>query len=398
MADTPDLFERLPEPALVLSAHGETLHGNRAFHALAERLAVPPLLMSLFGPPSRVLLAEAQRQGGATGFLPLVSGDNLSHGYRVQITPAADDTWLALLVDLSEEAEWRHQLFRRNTELAVLNDIGAALSGALEPGELAERIWQQTGRIMRNDDFFFAMRDLDTDGISFLIWVSDGKPDPSMSRCTRDCAVTEHVLSTAKPLLLNGDVTAQLAELGIEPGIRDWQSLLVVPVIVNGRPVGVIALHDRACAHRYGREELGVMGVIATQAAAAARTSTMFETMRRAHDELSRTQAQLLESERLRGVTETVGALNHEVNNPLATIAGTAQLLLRSPLSNDEGLRERLERILGAAKRIQQVTARMSSLIQAHSRPYPGNSQILDLGRSLAREDRPGAGGMDAAA
>lgn len=398
MANAPELFERLPEPALLLSARGETLHGNRAFLALAERLAVPPLLASLFGPPSRVLLAEAQRTGGATGFLPLVTGENLSHGYRVQITPAGDgDTWIALLVDLSEEAEWRHQLFRRNTELAVLNDIGAALGGALEPGELAERIWQQTGRIMRNDDFFIAARDPESGGVTFLTWVQNGRPDHDMVRCTRDCAVTEHVLSTGKPLLLNGDVTGQLVAIGIEPAIRDWASLLVVPVVVDGRPLGVIALHDRERSDRYGAQELGVMGVIATQAAAALRTSNMFETMRRAHDELSRTQAQLLESERLRGVTETVGALNHEVNNPLATIAGTAQLLLRSPIANDEGLRDRLERILSAAKRIQQVTARMSSVIQAHSRPYPGNSQILDLRRSITREDRTGDG-MDAAA
>ena len=40
--------------------------------------------------------------------------------------------------------------------------------------------------------------------------------------------------------------------------------------------------------------------------------------------------------------------------------------------------------MLEAAKRIQFVTSKMASLIQAHSRPYPGQAQILDVRRSIA--------------
>jgi nitrogen-specific signal transduction histidine kinase len=93
----------------------------------------------------------------------------------------------------------------------------------------------------------------------------------------------------------------------------------------------------------------------------------------------------LLESERLRGVAETVGALNHEVNNPLAAIAGNAQLLLRTPDGLSAQARIKLESILEAARRIQRVTAKMSSLIQATTVPYPGAQAIIDVKRSVAR-------------
>ena len=44
--------------------------------------------------------------------------------------------------------------------------------------------------------------------------------------------------------------------------------------------------------------------------------------------------------------------------------------------------------MLEAAKRIQHVTGKMATLIQANSRPYPGQTAILDLRGSLARGER----------
>lgn len=391
MSPTPDavaLLDRMPEPVLLLDARGETLHANEAFHSLAARMGVPALLSALFGPPAQVLLTEAARKGGAMAYLPLVCGDDLSHGYRAQIVRGTGaDTWLVMLVDLKEEVEWRHQLFRRNTELSVLNEIGMALTGAIDLHELAVRIWRETSRIMHCDDFSFALRDPQDGDLRFLLWVAGGQNDAEKAASTRHCDITEALLASGEPLLINGDVWAELESCGLRSTLQGCRSLLAVPLVVNGLPSGVLVLADFQRDGRYGRDELGVMSVIATQAAVAVQTAQLFDNMRRAHEELSRTQAQLLEAERLRGVTETVGALNHEVNNPLATIAGTAQLLLRSDAANDEALRERLERILGAAKRIQQVTSRMSTLIQATSRPYPGNARILDVRGSTALGD-----------
>jgi signal transduction histidine kinase len=101
---------------------------------------------------------------------------------------------------------------------------------------------------------------------------------------------------------------------------------------------------------------------------------------------------ELLEAERLRGVTETVGALNHEINNPLAAIVGNAQLMLRTGDGLGPESRVKLEAIADAARRIQQVTARMASLIQATSMPYAGEGSILDLRRSRTAGE-PAEGG-----
>jgi len=387
MPADPTLLERLPEPVLLVSATGGTLYANRAFREIADQYAVGAKLCALFGPPANVVLGEARRNGSASAFLPLVVGDDLAKGYRLSIRGGSEDGTLAVqLTDLSDEVAWRHQLFLRNSELSVLNDIGAALSATLELDVLARRIWEQTGRIMDHSNFFFALHDRETNTIRFPMWVREGQIGEEDRSRPYQRGLTEYILSTRQPLLLNGDVGGQLDALGITRIGPDCASFLGVPILTDGEAVGVLGLQDRVTADRYTRHEMGILSIVATQAGAAVRNARLFSATRQAYEELSATQAKLLESERLRGVTETVGALNHEVNNPLATIVGTAQLLLRRE-DLEEVTRPRVERMLEAAKRIQAVTSHMAKIIHATSRPYPGQDSILDVRSSLARLD-----------
>lgn len=379
------LLERIPEPVLLVSPTGDTLYGNAAFHRLVGQLSVPGRLTGLFGAPAQVVIAEARRNGLARAFLPLAGLPDSGRGYRLEVRGGSEDGTLAvLLIDLSEEVAWRHQLFLRNSELTVLNDIGTALTATLEMNILARRIWEQTGRIMDHSNFFIALHDRDTDRITFPIWVEDAQIEDGSPSRPFGKGLTEHILLTKQPLLLSGDVLGQLDQLGVERIGRVCNSFIGAPILSDGAAVGVLAVQDYSNTARYGRHELGVLGIVANQAGAAIRNAQLFDTARRAYQELSQAQNQLLESERVRGVTETVGALNHEVNNPLATIVGSAQLLLRrTDLEPD--LRIKIERMLEAGRRIQQVTGRMATLIQATSRPYPGHSAIIDLRGSLTQ-------------
>jgi signal transduction histidine kinase len=154
--------------------------------------------------------------------------------------------------------------------------------------------------------------------------------------------------------------------------------------------IGAIVVQDFERAGCFTAHDMAVLGVIAAQASTAIRNTRLLADARRAVRELSEAQSKLLESERLRTVHETVGALSHEINNPLASISGNAQLLLRGDRL-EPALREKLERIFEASRRIETVTARMSNLIQTASMLYPGETAILDLARSRARDDQPPA-------
>jgi hypothetical protein len=386
------LLERLPDPVLLMLPNGDSLYANRAFHDLAARHGVEARLSALFGPPAQVVLAEARRSGRSSAFLPLVVSEDTSQGFRLTVRADAEDGTLAVqLTDLSEEVAWRHQLFLRNSELTVLNDIGMALSGTLEMDILARRIWEQTGRMMDNTHFYIALHDREQNLIDFPLWVDEGKIAGVNRARPFGNGLTEYLILGKQAVLLNGDVASQLDQMGLQRIGRPCVSFVGVPILSDGEAIGVIALQDYETPNRYGRHELGVLNIVGTQASAAIRNARLFEATRRAYEELSAAQTRLLESERLRGVTETVGALNHEVNNPLATIVGTAQLLLRGDRL-DPDTRQKVERVLEGAKRIQSVTGKMATLIQANSRPYPGQTQILDLRGSLASGDRTHSG------
>lgn len=392
------LLERLHDPVLLISPVGETLYGNRSFHQLAARHKVAPKLTELFGPPAHVVFAEARRAGHASAFLPLAVGDETSQGYRLTVNAGSEEGTLAVqLTDLSDEVAWRHQLFLRNSELSVLNDIGTALSATLEMDVLARRIWEQIGRMMDTTNFFIALHDREYNRVLFPLWVDSGNIAGVDRARAFGNGATEHILITKQPLLLNGEVAAQLEQLGISPMSRPCASFVGVPIVTDGEAIGALALLDYAQPNRFGRHELGILSIVATQAGAAIRNVGMFERTRQAYDELAAAQVRLMETERLKGVTETVGALNHEVNNPLATIVGTAQLLLRRT-DVEPDTRHKLERMLEAAKRIQFVTSKMETLIQAHSRPYPGQSQILDVRRSISSGPGPDEGAKSDAA
>lgn len=382
-----DLDLLLGDPFVRVSRTGETLEHNRAFLDLAQHCGASPELPQIFGSGVFLLLEQAARDGGACAFLPLARGPEPRRTYRIALKSAGPhEAIAALLVDVSDEIAWRRQLFERNRDLTVLNDIGAAVSSTLELDALAHRIYEQAGRIMRTQNFYIALHDRETDTIVFPIYVEDQAPRKLSQRPFAN-GLTEYVLRTQRPLLLSGDVLAQARELGADPIGRPSCAYLAVPMLADGVAVGVIALQDFESAAAYTQHDLEVLTIVAGQGAAAVRNARLFAAARSAYLELSQAQERLLESERLRSITETVGALNHEVNNPLAAIAGNAQLLLRGAYRLSDEVRQKVESMLEGARRIQRVTGKMATLIQATSAPYPGQGVILDVERSVSRDE-----------
>jgi len=384
------LIEFLPDPTLLLY-RGQVERANQAARELFARHGLPADPAALFGEDFTPLLARARRGGEAERLLPLQTGKSDPPVFRVAIRRmGSTERFTLVLTDMSHEFAWREQLSSRNRELALLNDIGAALSASLDLESLAHRIYVQAGRMMDTANCCVALYDERTGLLSFPVRVEDGRPMPDLMARPLGNGLIEHVLRSGQPRLIDGDVGRQASLEGLEVIGRAATSWLGVPMLAEGKAIGVIALQHLDGTAHYDDHDVEVLTLIAGQAAAAIRNARLLAQARDAYRELSETQAKMLEAERLRSITETVGGLNHEVNNPLAAIAGNAQLLLRDPTALPDGVEEKVRRILEAARRIQSVTAKMANLIRATSMPYPGDHQILDVSRSLAREETAG--------
>ncbi len=380
------LIEFLPDPTLLLFG-GQTERANQAARDLFARYGLAPELSVLFGRDAAPLIARARREGNAEHLLPLQTGKAEPPVYRVAIRRmGSSERCTVVLTDMSHEFAWREQLASRNRELGVLNEIGAALSASLDLDSLARRIYEQAGRMLDTTNCCVALHDETSGMLSFPLRIEERRPLPDLLPRSLGNGLIEHVLRTRMPKLLNGDVLAEAQALGLEVIGRPSTSWLGVPLLAEDRAIGVIAVQHLAGAASYDEHDLEVLTLIAGQAAAAIRNARLLAQARDAYRVLSETQASLLEAERLRSITETVGSLNHEVNNPLAAIAGNAQLLLRDAGALPAGVEDKVNRILEGARRIQNVTSKMANLIHATSTSYPGNEKILDVSRSLARE------------
>jgi len=98
-----------------------------------------------------------------------------------------------------------------------------------------------------------------------------------------------------------------------------------------------------------------------------------------------RLEAELREAEivaeRLEAVRETAITVNHEVNNPLTTILGAAQVLLMSQENLSDRVRDRLQMIEREVKRIAKVTQRLKELDELKTDDYiTDGPKMLDLG------------------
>lgn len=89
------------------------------------------------------------------------------------------------------------------------------------------------------------------------------------------------------------------------------------------------------------------------------------------------------ENERLKGALSTIVAANHEINNALMVIQGSADVLrLRGLLQPDEEARELLMRIVESGSEIGQVVDRISHLSSYRSKDYVDGVEMLDLEQS----------------
>jgi GAF domain-containing protein len=379
---------------VVVTRGGDLVDGNRAFRELAERCGVMALPAEVFGAAFVRSLARAWIERHLEPEIPVVAGPEPRPVYRMTfITTPGDKTIGVAMRERTADLSIRQgldavqaELAVRNRQLEVLRDVGMALSGELDIESLTERIYEETHRVLPSRNVYIALWDRDQNQVWFPRYLEEGEWQEEQTRPLGD-GLTEHLLRTGLPLLLHGDVFEQCRSMGIQPHGRACRSWVGVPMVADGEPIGVIALQDYERDDAFTDAEVQLLVILATLAASAIRNARSLGKARRAYRDLTEAQAQLLETERLRGVTETVGALNHEINNPLAAIAGHAQLLLRRRKTLDSTAVQKIESILDATKRIQRVVTKMASLIQATTMPYPGQQRILDIRQSLARDD-----------
>ncbi len=158
------------------------------------------------------------------------------------------------------------------------------------------------------------------------------------------------------------------------------KSMLGVPLIIKGQIAGLVLLVDTRHDHQFSRREVQLAQALVLQAANALDNARLFRDLELSLQELRRTQSKLVQTARLSAMGELAAAIAHQINNPLTTILGDAELILQDMPPEDRN-HEALEAISRAGKRAHEVVRRL--LAMARQQQPEDMVEALDINETI---------------
>ena len=142
---------------------------------------------------------------------------------------------------------------------------------------------------------------------------------------------------------------------------EDISSAISVPLRIEERIVGTLNVNESSRATEFQNEDLRALTLFADQAALALEKAQLYRDSQRqlekllsVLDELGRTQAQLVHSEKLASLGVLAGGVAHEINNPLMVILGRTELMLMDD-DTDDPVKQNLDTIRTETERIAHI-------------------------------------------
>ena len=176
---------------------------------------------------------------------------------------------------------------RRVAETDTLNEIGRALSSAVELDEVLETIYQQTGRIFDTSSFYIATHEEGSDEWGLALDVEHGERLPP-ARHKLGAGLTGYIIRNREPLLFRfaKEIVAFRQAEGVPAVGNPALSWMGVPLIAAGTLVGVMAIQSYEQENLYGEQDLALFSTIAAQAAIAMYNARLYQDARRRAEEM----------------------------------------------------------------------------------------------------------------
>ena len=221
----------------------------------------------------------------------------------------------------------------RAEELAILNIMGRALTMMRDVEAVVENLYQYASRLIDTTNFYIALYRPESDQVLFPLAIENGQRVQWRMRQAGQ-GLTEHVIRTREPLLIEEDVSARMEELGVASIGRSALSWLGVPMMMGDRVIGVIAAQSYTTPRLYGERHRDLLTAVANQAAIAIENARLFK----------ETQARAEREQRINAMTARIRAgftleqvLNAAVREVSETLGAPRVAVWLEPMGDEPG-------------------------------------------------------------
>jgi diguanylate cyclase (GGDEF)-like protein/PAS domain S-box-containing protein len=166
----------------------------------------------------------------------------------------------------------------------VLYNISKAANSPISLGQLYKTIHQELGNIMDTTNFFIALIDYQKDEAYFPYFVDEKDEDFPIINFSETNSLTIYVIKTDQPLLADYKKLKKMVaqrELNIVGTITDKSIWLGVPLKVEDRVIGAMAVQSYTNSKLYSEKDIKIMEFVSSQIATAIERKRMEEELKR---------------------------------------------------------------------------------------------------------------------
>jgi len=249
-------------------------------------------------------------------------------------------------------------LRRRNRELAALIEINRMVTSSLDLDEVLEATMRGIREILQVEAGSLVLLDEETGRLVFRKTLSPEQGWVTGRTIRPGEGIVGYVVQSGEPKLVNNVERDPhfLAEVDEETGFTS-RAILCVPLTIRNRVIGAIEVINKLDG-AFTEQDLELLQAMAASVAVAVDNANLYSELADFAKELERSQAQLVQAEKMAAIGRLAASIAHEINNPLQAIHNSLHLSLREGLEDDKRL-QYLSMAQAEVQRLIEIVQRM---------------------------------------
>ncbi|MFN2165996.1 MAG: PAS domain S-box protein, partial [Anaerolineae bacterium] len=274
----------------------------------------------------------------------------IAGAFEVHAFQTAPGKMTAAFLDVTSRKQAEEALHQRTQQLEALRQVGLEIAAQLDIGTLLHSIVTRAADLVGGSSGGLYLYRPERDVLEWMVAIGPGLV-PIGSTLRRGQGLSGKVWETGQPLIVDNYEQWEGRAEGYEGYC--FAATVGVPVQWGAEFLGVLnVLSDTPGAFSEAHTDL--LSLFATQAAIAIVNARLFEGLQHRMEELRNAQAQLVQTAKMAAIGELAAGVAHELNNPLTSVLGFAELSMNG-LPPDDPIQQDLATVVAEARRARDV-------------------------------------------